>query len=194
MIIVILSGGLSSRMGQDKGLMQEQGQAWVEKLYDQLAYLNLPVYTSVNAKQQATYQSIVPAQQLVIDDALEGINGPLKGILSAHHAYPDQHIMFVPCDMPLLDAPVFDGWLKSFEQHYPEYELFISKTSNRLQPLCGIYTREGLQHLNELYRQNKLKNLSMHVITEDLLHTYMMHMPDQLLPQFKNFNTPEDLR
>lgn len=194
MIAVILSGGRSTRMGEDKGLIQDHGVSWVEKLQHQLRYLGISVYISVNALQQVPYQSRLPAaSKLIVDDPLEGVNGPLKGILSAHHMHPQLHILFLPADMPLLNAPVFDLWLKCFDKYYPQYHIFISRTAERLQPLCGIYSREGLQILDTLYQKGQLQNQSMHAVTEHPLRSFHITIPDSLVPLFKNFNTPEDL-
>lgn len=193
MIAVILSGGRSTRMGEDKGLIQEQGEVWVEKLQHKLAYLGIPVYISVNALQEVTYQNFLPAAKLIVDDPLEGLNGPLKGILSAHHIHPQRHILFLPADMPLLDASVFDLWLQYFDKYYPQYHTFVSRTAERLQPLCGIYSRDGLQVLDALYQKGQLQNQSMHAVTVHLLKSYQINIPDTLIPLFKNFNTPEDL-
>lgn len=194
MIAVILSGGRSSRMGEDKGLMQNQGLPWVSQLQQKLTGLGMPVYISVNPLQQSPYQNQMPAQKLIVDDPLEGLNGPLKGMLSAYHTHRQHHILFLPCDMPLLNAPVFDLWLNNFDQYYPQYHVFVSKTAERLQPLCGIYSREGLQMLDQLYRQGKLQNQSMHAIVERVLNSYIIDISKGLLPQFKNYNTPEDLK
>lgn len=180
-------------MGQDKGLMRSHGLAWVERLTRQLSALQIPVYTSVNAGQQPAYRHQAPAQSLVVDASLAGINGPLKGILSAHRAYPEQPILFVPCDMPLLETAVFALWQQSYARHHPAYELFVSQTADQLQPLCGIYAREALARLDVLYRQGALKDLSMHAILHNLMRTYLIRVPGQFLPQFKNFNNPEDL-
>lgn len=193
MVAVILSGGRSTRMGEDKGLIQDQGVSWVGKLQHNLNFLEIPAYVSVNALQQESYQQQMPASKLIVDNGLEGVNGPLKGILSAHDILPQHHILFLPSDMPLLDASVFRLWLDNFDQFYPQHHIFISRTVDRLQPLCGIYSREGLLMLKSLYQEGKLQNQSMHAITEQILKSYHIVIPDSLIPLFKNYNTPEDL-
>ncbi len=190
---VILSGGQSRRMGQDKGLIQEHGTSWVKRLQSKLAYLEIPVYVSVNPEQKKAYQKHLSSAQLITDEPFENLNGPLKGILSSHLAFPGHHMLFLPCDMALLDAQVFDLWLDCFNQHYPKYHVFVSKTPDGLQPLCGIYSRRGLQQLEELYQQGSLKDQSMHGIVEEKLKSHIMEIPNRLISLFKNYNTPEDL-
>lgn len=194
MIAVILSGGQSSRMGKDKGLIENDGVPWIKMLQQKLADFSLPVYISVNKQQQTAYKSVLVSQYLIADDpSLEGINGPLRGILSAFRAHPNHHIVFLPCDMPLLNREIFELWLDTFLQQYPQHFAVISKAGKRLQPLCGIYSYKALQKLEENYRQGRIGNQSMHAVVKDMLNAYILEIPEKYIEQFKNFNTPEDL-
>lgn len=194
LIAVILCGGQSSRMGQDKGLIKDKGVAWAKILAQKLADLSVPVYISVNHAQQAAYTAVFSTDTLIIDDkTLVHINGPLRGILSAFRAHPQQHLLFVPCDMPLLSQPVFTLWMDTFSQYCPPCPVLVSHTPDGLQPLCGIYSAVALQTLNHLYQQGQLRDQSMHTIVEHMLHAYLIEIPQALTGQFANFNTPDDL-
>lgn len=192
-IAVILSGGRSRRMGQDKGLMVSQGVSWVQHLYQTLSALALPVYVSVNAQQQSTYQKTVSPNALIVDSVGDAMNGPLVGLLSAAQQHPQSHILVVPCDMLELSAETFRTWHRTFYEQYPAHQVLVCQTSDRLQPLCGIYGQTGLQVLQTLAHQNQLRNRSMHDLLENELRTYRWSVPADMLPQFKNYNTPGDL-
>ena len=192
-ISVILCGGQSRRMGTDKGLLAPRGEAWVTTLQQELSAMSLPVYVSIRADQQVAYRRMVPAEQLVVDGPWKNVAGPLVGILSVAQAFPSQHLLVVPCDMPQLRRPVFGIWLSAFYRHISEYQAFISQTTQRWQPLCGIYHREGLDALLKYYQRGQLQSLSMHAVLEKLLPTYPVEIPTSLTPQFANYNTPEDL-
>ncbi len=194
LIAVILSGGQSSRMGQDKGLLQDDGVAWVETLQQKLNQLPLPVYVSINQQQLNTYEAALTAQNLILDNqSLRHINGPLKGILSAHQAFPLKHILFLPCDMPLLTEEVFRLWIAAFQKQSQSQSAVVCHTEKRLQPLCGVYSHHVLKKLNILYEQGKLQDQSMHSVIENVLRAQVLQVPQNLLSQFKNFNTPDDL-
>lgn len=195
LIAVILSGGQSRRMGQDKGLLRNDGIAWVVSLQQNLAELSIPVYVSINLEQKDTYEAELQAQKLILDNSsLLRINGPLKGILSAHQAFPLKHLLLLPCDMPQLNAEVFQWWIGHFQQQAIKDSTVVCSAENRLQPLCGIYSHHALKKLNTLYQQGQLEDQSMHAIIENVLHAKVLEIPASLLPFFKNYNTPDDLK
>ena len=191
---VILCGGQSRRMGTDKGLMTADGRPWVAILQRELLSLSLPVYISIRADQRMAYQALVAEDTLLVDQAWDNIAGPLVGILSAAQALPNRHLLIVPGDMPRLRRPVFHQWLDTFRIYSSAYQAFVSRVSQRWQPLCGIYHREGLDILIQRYQRGQLQNLSMQAILKDLLVTYSIEIPASLTPQFANYNTPEDLK
>ena len=64
---VVLCGGESKRMGSDKGLLQDNGKIWAEKISEKLKHQNIPVVISINRDQQAVYGKILNQEELVID-------------------------------------------------------------------------------------------------------------------------------
>ena len=163
---LVLCGGLSSRMGTDKGLKEDEGTPWAQQLYSRLSELGISTYLSVRPDQQSGYSRRMPDIPLLVDEVLTEINGPLRGLLSAHRFLPQHHWLLTPCDVPRLGVDVFSYWVSTFQQQHPPFEAVISRTEKRLQPVCGIYSQEGLDSLNTLYQQGRLANQSMHSIVE----------------------------
>lgn len=190
---VILCGGQSQRMGSDKGLLAPNGTAWTSVLHQALTSLSLPVYVSLRADQQQAYQPLVEPEKLILDREWENVAGPLVGILSAAQALPSHHLLVVPCDMPELRPPVFSLWLTAYQEHMTTHHAVISRTTQRWQPLCGIYHAHGLALLLERYEQGQLHDQSMHAIVESVLTTFPVDIPPSLAPQFANYNTPDEL-
>ncbi|ARK13830.2 NTP transferase domain-containing protein [Fibrella sp. ES10-3-2-2] len=104
---LVLMGGQSTRMGQDKSALDYHGNPQREYLTDLLIPLCTAVYWSVN-EVQATALSYT--NRLV--DAYPQ-TGPLGGLLTAFETYPDVAWLIVPCDLPRLDA----GTLEILLQH-----------------------------------------------------------------------------
>lgn len=93
---LVLAGGKSQRMGQDKGLIDYHGlpqRDWVAQL---LAGSCEEVFFSVRTEQEN-----LPKGQL-ISDSFTGL-GPFGAILSAFREHPQAAWLVVACDMPLLD-------------------------------------------------------------------------------------------
>ncbi len=186
---LILCGGLSSRMGADKGLKENNGKPWAQLLNDCLINLSIPTFLSVRPEQQEFYSQRMPNIPLIIDKNLQQINGPVRGMISAHVQIPEQHLLVVPCDMPRLNERSFTLWIEEFRRHQTTV---ISRTEQRTQPLCGIYRREDITQLSKLYQQRKLNDQSMYAIIENHLRTHFVDVPEAFISQYKNYNTPQD--
>jgi molybdopterin-guanine dinucleotide biosynthesis protein A len=95
---LVLTGGRSTRMGQDKSRLIYHEKPHREHLTDLLRPFCETVFWSVNARQAAELSS---TEQPVIVDAFD-IPGPLNGVLSAFRHNPQVAWLVVACDMPLL--------------------------------------------------------------------------------------------
>jgi len=103
---LVLIGGRSRRMGEDKSVLVYHDKPQRDHLTDLLrAYCNT-VYWSVNAEQAS---ELSDTEQPLIVDAFDHLKGPLNGIMSAMQTIPDVAWLVVACDMPLLSAQTFEA-------------------------------------------------------------------------------------
>ncbi|MCL2578757.1 MAG: molybdopterin-guanine dinucleotide biosynthesis protein B [Oscillospiraceae bacterium] len=129
---VILAGGKSRRMGENKAFLPLQGKPMVAHVADQLAEMD-EVLLSVD------YPDAYTGLGLDIIPDLYPDCGPINGILSALRVSRSDYLLAVSCDAPLFRkelAQYMAGWL---DEHY---DIFILVTRDgRMQPLCAIYGR-----------------------------------------------------
>ncbi len=98
--ILLLTGGYSRRMGQNKANLFINNQTFAEKIAAELSSCG-PVYLSVSADISPTLTTNA-AYPCIVDE--ENHIGPLGGISAAMHQI-DADIFFVcACDMPLISA------------------------------------------------------------------------------------------
>jgi molybdopterin-guanine dinucleotide biosynthesis protein A len=92
---IVLTGGKSSRMGQDKALLPYRGQTLVRHMTGILHELGLQdVFISGNLEGYPCIEDTHPAK------------GPVGGITSVLQQKPGYSgYLFIPVDMPLLNAP-----------------------------------------------------------------------------------------
>ena len=95
---LVLSGGKSTRMGTDKGLIEYHGVPQREYLYNLLSQVCENTFISLREEQKAE----VPETMKTIVD-LNEFRGPYNGLLSAHKKYPDAAWLVLACDLPLMD-------------------------------------------------------------------------------------------
>ncbi len=95
--VLILTGGQSERMGEDKAMMDYHGMPQWHFLMNEAEKLGLPVYLSVKDVEQIK-QRLLPEDKCITDQ-WTGI-GPIGAILSAQKKYPQYSWMVMACDMP----------------------------------------------------------------------------------------------
>ena len=188
---MVLCGGQSIRMGQDKGLLNYASGTWVEAAVEKLKVLSLPVLVSVNEAQYKSYSNLFQNSMLVIDNNTLTVHGPLKGILSAHLQYPNEDLLILACDMRNMQPAVLEYLINTFSCGGVDAAVF--RNGDQMEPLCGIYSASGLHKIYEHYLHGLLKKFSMHSVLQ-LLHTTYLPVPEKWKGAFNNFNTAEDLQ
>ncbi len=102
--IVILAGGLASRMGgQNKGLVQLAGQPLLQHVIQRL-----PNKTNILISANADIERYEQFGYPVVQDSLEGQLGPMNGIYSALVAAQSEWLLTVPCDIPNIPVDYLD--------------------------------------------------------------------------------------
>ncbi len=99
---LVLAGGKSQRMGQDKALLDYHGMPQQEHLYQLLSECCADTFLSLRPEQDEP-----PFEVSVIRDTFTGL-GPMGAILSAFRQAPDSAWLVVAVDLPLVDAAVLD--------------------------------------------------------------------------------------
>lgn len=179
---VILAGGQGRRMGgQDKGLIDFNGQPIVEILIEKLKQQQVKIAINANRNLE-TYQAYdLP----VISDELSDFQGPLAGFAAAMHAVDTDYVLTLPCDGPLL----VDNFV----------DLFIESQSIQQQPICVADDGERLQPVYALIRVDLLDDLLTFLKTGDrkIDRWYAQHSFAKVdfstqKYMFANINKPDD--
>lgn len=131
---LILTGGRSSRMGQDKSKLIYHHKPQREHLVDLLSPYCERVYWSVNEEQKA---ELTGADQPFIVDAFS-VATPLNGILSAFQHDPESAWLVVACDMPLITNQSLDALLEG-RNTAKLATVFYDSDGLEPEPLLGIY-------------------------------------------------------
>jgi len=188
---LILSGGESSRMGTDKGLLLTGEKTWVEHISEILGTAKIPVYISVNKSNHAAYLKIFQPQSLIIDNDSIPSKGPLLGILSAHIHFPGEDLFVLPCDLQSMNSSLI-GKLISHYQKHPDAEIVHFTLADEPEPLCAIYTSASLDSILSRIRTGEIKRFSLKYILSQY-KTYGIPLSKEESGAFKNYNSPEDL-
>jgi len=130
---LVLSGGKSTRMGTDKGLIKYHGVPQREYLYDLLNQVCGEAFISLRKEQEADLPS---RMQTIID--LNEFRGPYNGLLSAHKKHPEAAWLVLACDLPLMDLNAIKE-LISQRDTTKQATAFALKENPLPEPLCAIW-------------------------------------------------------
>jgi len=190
MLGVVLCGGQSSRMGSDKGLLMFNDKTWTQKAIDTLDNFQIPVVISVNKNQYKDYSSIFRVDTIIPDDPSLQLHGPLYGLLSVHLKYPEEDLLILACDMPLIDSELIKQLLTKYSNETAD--AFIYTTDGEPEPMPGIYKSKGLAYVHHLYSNNQLPKHSMKFMLEHISTCISPLLADKK-DCFRNFNTHTEL-
>ena len=188
---VVLSGGQSSRMGTDKGLMIHNDQYWAEIALNKLAGLGIPSGVSVSASQKSAYGVLPAYTVLYTDQSVLDVHGPLLGVLSAHVCFPEEDLFILACDLLLISHEELEQLYQVYREK-PQYEAFIFTKKDEPEPLCGVYTSKGLKKIKTLLDEGGLIRHSMKFVLSRLA-VYKIPLTAENQLHFKNFNDPSAL-
>lgn len=134
---VILAGGKSSRMGQDKALLYYRGKPFIQHIAESLQYVFKNVIIISDHGEQYKFLNL-PIDQDVYRDC-----GPLGGIHSAFIHTHTEFIFITSVDLPLIDTSAIQYLLN--QKCNADANLF--SINDQIQPLFGLYNRACLEIL-----------------------------------------------
>lgn len=145
---VILAGGKSERMGQDKSMLLLDGRPMIERICAQLR----PHFeqTLISADERAKYAFL--GVEVVLDR--EPGQGPLMGIVSALEVSLHDLNFVVACDVPRIDLAVVGEMLREVRGHDA---LVLAGEGMYLEPLFAVYRKTLLGTALETLAAGKRK-------------------------------------
>lgn len=136
---LVLSGGKSTRMGNDKGLIDYHGIPQREYLYNLLNKVCDKTFLSVRNEQK---DNRVANFNCIVDE--DNYHGPLNGILSAYAKYPNVAWLVLACDLPLINTESIVA-LISKRDATKVATSYATNVSKLPEPLVAIWEPNGLE-------------------------------------------------
>jgi len=177
---LILAGGLSSRMGQDKAFLKIKDSIQLEYLIKLYETCNLIPAISCREEQLESMKQYAGC----ITDRYNQI-GPLGGVLSAFEKEPETAWLLTACDMPNIKKEDID---RLIEERDPLAKLSCYMTTDGFpEPLFSIWEPGSYEDLIEAYKNN---NYSLVRLINKIEAKKIPARSDEI---FVNINTPEEL-
>jgi molybdenum cofactor guanylyltransferase len=177
---LIIAGGKSSRMGQNKALIHFKQKPLIEHVYDRLKYQVEKVYININqaCKNFKYKENIIP-------DKKQNYQGPLAGLDAALQMIQTEWLQIAPCDSPFLPLDLTQILMNKSKQSL--HKIIIPQTQNNIHPTLGLFHSSIADDLN-LFLKNKdrgfinfINSVGFEGVSFENEHAFV------------NINTPEEL-
>lgn len=178
---LVLAGGRSSRMGEDKAALRLGGRTQLEHAMALLAPHVARAFVSVRQDQRA---DPLRAGFEQIEDTREDL-GPIAGIIAAQERFPESAWLVLACDLPLLDAATL-GFLVRARASGRLATAFRSSHDGLPEPLCAVYEPASRAALDAYVARGR--NCPRKFLLEGDVHLIDEPNPRAL----DNANTPEE--
>ncbi|GGA42725.1 molybdenum cofactor guanylyltransferase [Paenibacillus physcomitrellae] len=139
---IILAGGQSQRMGQNKALLQIGGRTVIGTIIEAMSPVCGQMVVSSMHPELYEFTGLP-----VIPDRYEGA-GPLAGIHAALNYSGQEWNLVCSCDHPFASRTLFEGLIDLAEQADESVEAVIPVYEGRIQPLVAVYRRRSYAQLD----------------------------------------------
>ncbi len=177
---IVLIGGQSSRMGQDKAALEINSLPLYKIAAQKLQHLCHQVYLSVNKNQHTKNTYEYPT----IIDQYEA-QGPIGALLSCMQAIEDVPLLVLACDMPFLTDNEI-ALLLSNRNHNQICTTFYNTTSHYYEPMLSIWEPHGKHTLQAYFEAGNL-SLQKFLLQQNISK---INIPEE--SNFSNINYPEE--
>ena len=125
---LLLVGGKSTRMGQDKAqlIYRDDQPEWIR------------LHGLLNEFCENSFLSHPAGQDFGVDAIIDPAEGPLCAIHAAQQAHPNARWLVIACDLPLLESSTIAELIASASTQH-QATSYQSRVDQRAEPLCAIY-------------------------------------------------------
>jgi molybdopterin-guanine dinucleotide biosynthesis protein A len=191
---IVLAGGVSSRFGQDKGLLEIANKPLIKYVIDAVSPVVDETIVVTNSQDRITkYAKVVATDVRFAIDSCES-KGPLIGALTGFESAHGKYALLLPFDTPFVSREVVS---LLFELCLNKAAVIPRWPNEQIEPLHAVYqTKLALEAAKSAVSEGKL---TMRAMIEKLrgvryVSTLVIQQLDPDLRTFFNINTPLDLK
>lgn len=178
----VLVGGKSRRMGRAKHLLPHKGKTWVERTVEVLQHQTEQVVISGAGELPDSLGEL----DRIAD--IEGLAGPIAGILAALRYQPEVSWLVVACDLPEMNEQALQ-WLLSHRKIGRHAVLADLEGNGRVEPLLAYYDYRCRRAVEDIVAAGSLRINRL----QGAPGVFTDQPPESLHRCWRNINTPREL-
>ena len=148
-VAVVMAGGRSKRMGQDKGLIEYKDKAQRYYMADMLK----TIFENVAISVPFDFKLSEKNNYIYIKDIVSDL-GPLGGLHSIFRKYPNKSVLVIATDMPDVDVEHIINLLKKRDTN--SIATCYKNDDGFIEPLFAIWENTVSKKIEKLVNENKL--------------------------------------
>jgi len=177
MSAIILAGGKSARMKENKALLPIQGIPLIQRISQNLEHHFQEIIISA---QSAELFAFLP-YRVVVDE--QPGQGPLMGILCGLEASTNPVNFLIACDIPEIDIP----FLHRMMAYTHQYEIVVPLTGeDKYEPLFAFYNKSVIPRIKNLLKQQTRQIIQLFPLAQ------VKYIPLENTGWYYNLNNPVD--
>ncbi len=180
---IVLAGGGSTRMGQNKALLKLGKKTMIERVVDSLRPVFKDIILVTNHPED---YPMMEGVEFVKDKKNHKRKNSLVGVYSGLLSIQNSRAFVVPCDMPFLNQ----GLIRHMIKQVGDEDILVPYTGGHYQPLHAIYATTCIKAMEEAlgeqdYRLTAfLKRVNTRTIGDETINMFSSD-----LKCFLNINT-----
>lgn len=173
---VILAGGKSTRMKQDKALVKINDKTLLSHQIDKLS----PIFDKIIISANTNYNC-----NLRIINDIDRDKGPIGGIYTVLQNINTEKAFIIAVDMPFVNEVI----IKKLIDNSFYFDITIPIIDGKTEPTCAVYSKNCINTIKKQLADNNYRLTDFISISK----TNYINFTKNNLDCFKNLNSPEDL-
>jgi len=192
--VVLLAGGLGSRLGSDKALQLVAGKPLIRYIIERISGLSDEFIVVIGRDaSRSEYSKVLPDFARIINDEPEG-KSPLVGIVTGLRAIRSHYATVLSCDLPFVNKEVIQLLL---ERASGADAAIPRSRAGHLEPLQAVYRRNPmLQEAEQALAKGRLSPIDAINRLEQVVYVSIEDEIKKIDPELRTFfnvNTKQDV-
>ncbi|ADP76996.1 molybdopterin-guanine dinucleotide biosynthesis protein A, MobA [Methanothermus fervidus DSM 2088] len=190
---IVLCGGKSRRMGQDKGLLKINGRPMILHVINSLKnFVDEIIVVLRDEKQKNKYKKVLnnlKSLKIVTDEVKD--QGPLMGIFTGLKYVKSDYSLVVPCDSPFINEKFIKNMLNFLSKDLGAEAVVPKHANGKIEPLHALYHKSVRKKIHKKITKNE-RSVTSFVKEINAIFVSAEEL-DPSLKSFKNLNTPSQI-
>lgn len=188
---VVLAGGKSKRMGEDKAFLDFKGKPFLRHILEKLSEISDNIIVVINKDFSNYVRILEDFHQVLLVKDFYPYEGPLNGVISAKNYVKHEKVFISTCDIPIISTE----FIKYLVGKIKGYDMVLPIVNKKKQPFNTVYKKTSLEIAEKIFKNGNrslmkwIDNLKKVVINENEIRKFT-----NAIYMYQSINTPRDYK